>query len=112
MTPWYITPEDYSVTWEKMEGHEDAGTFQLNYASTQAAIQGLTKHFGMYTVQTSETGANKNMVSVSLAGKFLNIQQAMIVLILAFDTKMGCVLKIKVKSASEELTDELLASIH
>ncbi len=83
-----------------MEGHEDQSTFQLNYASTQAAMQELTRHFGMYTVQTTDSGNNKNMINISLAGKFLNTHQALILLMIAFDTKMGCLLKMKVKSAN------------
>jgi hypothetical protein len=35
----------------------------------------------------------------------------LVVLMLAFDTKMGCLLKIKVKTEDEELTDELVQSI-
>jgi hypothetical protein len=38
------------------------------------------------------------MVTISLAGKYLGIHSVLIVLILAYDTKMGCLLKIKAKS--------------
>ena len=53
----------------------------------------------MHIVKTDDT-SGKNMVALSLAGKFLSIHQALIVLMLAFDTKMGCLLKMKVKSIS------------
>jgi hypothetical protein len=57
-------------------------------------------------------GENKsNMVNVSLAGKYLGKHDVLVVLLLAFDTKMGCLLKIKVKSDNEELSDELVQSI-
>jgi len=38
------------------------------------------------------------MVSVNLAGRFLGSSEVLIVLMLAFDTKLGCLLKIKVKT--------------
>ena len=51
------------------------------------------------------------MVAVNLAGRFLGSKAVLMVLMLAFDTKLGCLLKIKVKSEDEELTDDLIASI-
>jgi len=51
------------------------------------------------------------MVSLSLAGKYLGKHDVLIVLLLAYDTKMGCLLKIKAKSDNEELSDELVQSI-
>lgn len=51
------------------------------------------------------------MVSLSLAGKYLGKHDVLIVLLLAYDTKMGCLLKIKVKSDNEDLSDELVQSI-
>ena len=55
--------------------------------------------------------SKSNMVNVSLAGKYLGKHDVLVVLLLAFDTKMGCLLKIKVKSDNEELSDELVQSI-
>lgn len=49
--------------------------------------------------------SKSNMVNVSLAGKYLGKHDVLVVLLLAFDTKMGCLLKIKVKSDNEELSD-------
>lgn len=51
------------------------------------------------------------MVTVNLAGKFLGSQEILMILILAFDTKMGCLLKIRVKTEDEDLTNELIESI-
>ena len=51
------------------------------------------------------------MVTVYLAGKYLGNTEVMVVLMLAYDSKMGCLLKIKVKSQEEDLTDELISSI-
>lgn len=51
------------------------------------------------------------MVNISLAGKYLGKHDVLIMLLLAYDTKMGCLLKIKVKSDNEELSDELIQSI-
>lgn len=51
------------------------------------------------------------MVTVHLAGRFLGAQAVLMVMMLAFDTKMGCLLKIKVKSEEEELTTDLIDSI-
>lgn len=53
----------------------------------------------------------QNMVNISLAGKYLGKHDVLIMLLLAYDTKMGCLLKIKVKSDNEELSDELIQSI-
>lgn len=44
------------------------------------------------------TETKNNMVSLSLAGKYLGKHDVLVVLLLAYDTKMGCLLKIKVKS--------------
>jgi hypothetical protein len=38
------------------------------------------------------------MVAINLAGRFLGSIQVLVILMLAFDTKMGCLLKIKVKT--------------
>lgn len=51
------------------------------------------------------------MVAVNLAGRFLGSKCVLIVLMLAFDTKLGCLLKIKIKSEDEELTEDLMGSI-
>jgi hypothetical protein len=51
------------------------------------------------------TETKTNMVNVSLAGKYLGSHDILMVLLLAFDTKMGCLLKIKVKSDNEELNE-------
>lgn len=51
------------------------------------------------------------MVAVNLAGRFLGSKAILMVLMLAFDTKMGCLLKIKVKTEDEELTTDLIESI-
>ena len=44
------------------------------------------------------------MLTISLAGKYLGKHDVMIVLMIAFDTKMGCLLKIKAKSDNEDLS--------
>jgi hypothetical protein len=44
------------------------------------------------------------MVAINLAGRFLGSTPVLVILMLAFDTKMGCLLKIKVKTSDEELT--------
>ena len=51
------------------------------------------------------------MVLVNLAGKFLGADSVLMILSLAFDTKMGCLLKIRVKTEEEDLTTELIESI-
>lgn len=51
------------------------------------------------------------MVAINLAGKFLGSIHVLIVLMLAFDTKLGCLLKIKIKCEDEELTSELIGSL-
>jgi hypothetical protein len=51
------------------------------------------------------------MLTISLAGKYLGKHDVLIVLMIAFDTKMGCLLKIKVKSDNEDLSSELVQSI-
>lgn len=51
------------------------------------------------------------MVAINLAGSFLGRVHVLVVLMLAFDTKMGCLLKIKVKTENEDLTEELVQSI-
>ena len=38
------------------------------------------------------------MVSINLSGKFLGSIKVLVVLMLAFDTKLGCLLKIKIKT--------------
>lgn len=81
-----------------MKGFEENSTFQLKYASTQAAEQELIKHFGLKKIENIEGITKGNMVAVNLAGRFLGSNAVLIVLMLAFDTKLGCLLKIKIKS--------------
>lgn len=69
------------------------------------------KHFGIRVIENSDKNAKPNTVTVWLAGKYLGIHETMLILVLAFDTKMGCLMKIKAKSTNEELTEELIASI-
>lgn len=111
MAQWVFEPSDFARTWEKMKGFEQNGTFQLKYASTQAAEQELIRHFGLKKLESTENVGKGNMVAVNLAGRFLGATHVLVVLMLAFDTKMGCLLKIKVKTEDEELTDELVQSI-
>lgn len=94
-----------------MKGFEENGTFQLKYASTQAAEQELIRHFGLKKLQNLQAAGKGNMVAVNLAGRFLGTKAVLIVLMLAFDTKLGCLLKIKVKSEDEDLTNDLIGSI-
>ena len=47
-------------------------------------------------------------MAVNLAGNFLGSKAILMVLMLAFDTKMGCLLKIKVKTEDEDLTYDLI----
>jgi coatomer protein complex subunit gamma len=84
-----------------MKGFEENGTFQLKYASTQAAEQELIKHFGLRKVETAPGTSKGNMVAVNLSGRFLGSKAVLVVLMLAFDTKLGCLLKIKIKSEDE-----------
>ena len=91
-----------------MKGFEENGTFQLKYASTQAAEQALTKDFGLKKIENPEPSTNPNLVNVYLAGYFLGVTRVLVVLMLAFDTKMGCILKIKVKTEEEQLTNTLI----
>lgn len=37
--------------WKDAKGHEDEGSFQLDYKTLDAAIKGLIKHFGMSIYQ-------------------------------------------------------------
>jgi hypothetical protein len=96
-------------------GEEANATFQLKYSSTEAAQQELIKHLGMKVIDVPETAsastANKNMVSVSLAGKYLGRHEILVVLLLAYDTKMGCILKIKAKCSNSEVSEEVVCSI-
>ena len=39
MSPWIIDGDDFSKTWEGIKGKEQNATFQLKYASTEAAQQ-------------------------------------------------------------------------
>lgn len=104
-------PNLFSKNWEQMKGFEEARTFQLKYTSTQAAEQELIRHFGLKKIENPEGESKANMVAVNLAGRFLGAKSILMVLMLAFDTKMGCLLKIKVKSEDEELTSDLIDSI-
>ena len=58
-----------------------------------------------------EESSKGNLVSINLSGKFLGSIKVLVVLMLAFDTKLGCLLKIKIKTEDEDLTNELLGSI-
>lgn len=49
--------------------------------------------------------AKPNMVVVNLAGKYLGSAPVLLMLILAYDTKLGCLLKIRVKTSNEDLTN-------
>ncbi len=51
------------------------------------------------------------MVAINLAGQYLGIHKVLISLLFAYDSKKGCLLKIKVKSEIEELTEALKDSI-
>lgn len=111
MAQWVFESSEFSSQWEKMKGFEVNGTFQLKYASTQAAEQELIRHFGLRRVEAAQNASKGNMVAINLAGKFLGAKAVLVVLMLAFDTKMGCLLKIKIKTEDEELTSDLLNSL-
>jgi hypothetical protein len=56
------------------------------------------KHFGLKKIENIEGVTKGNMVAINLAGRFLGSKAVLIILMLAFDTKLGCLLKIKIKS--------------
>jgi hypothetical protein len=58
----------------------------------------------MKVIDVPAENIKNNMVNVSLAGKYLGKHDVMIVLLIAYDTKMGCLLKIKAKSDNSELS--------
>jgi len=73
-------------------------TFALPYNSTAAAEQQLLKNFGLKKIENIDENVKGNFVSVYLSGKFLGSIKVLIVLMLAFDTKQGCLLKMKIKT--------------
>lgn len=55
----------------------------------------------MKVIDVPTENAKANLVNISLAGKYLGKHDVLMVLLLAYDTKMGCLLKIKAKSENE-----------
>ena len=64
MAHWAFESSDFSSQWEKMKGFEENGTFQLKYASTQAAEQELIKHFGLRRIEAPQNAGKGNMVAI------------------------------------------------
>ena len=96
--------------WTKSKGEKSQGTFQLNYASKQAAIQELMKKYGMTKIYEEEV-PNSNKVTLQLAGKYLGNFKTLMTLILGFDTKLGCVVKVMVLAEKEDLGQELVDAL-
>lgn len=43
-----------------------------------------------------------------LVGKYLNVASVMVICLIGFDAKLGCILKVTVKSDDEVLTNNIL----
>ena len=92
-----IEKAEFEAHWNNIKTEKAQGTFQLNYASKQAAIQELLKKYGITKIHEEEV-ANSNKVTLQLAGKYLGNFKTLMNLMVGFDTKLGCVVKIVVVS--------------
>ena len=97
MSNWLIEKTEFENQWKNIKGEVAQGTYQLHYASKQAAIQELTKKFGITKIYEEEA-PNSNKVSLMLAGKYLGKYKTLMNLMVGFDTKLGCVVKVVAKS--------------
>lgn len=110
MSHWNIEKAEFDKIWQKTKGEKVTGTFKLNYASKQAAIQELMKKYGITKIYEEEV-QNSNKVTLQLAGKYLGNFKTLMTLVVGFDTKLGCVVKITVLSEKEDLGQELVDAL-
>ena len=54
---------------------------------------------------------NSNKVTLQLAGKYLGNYRTLMTLVVGFDTKLGCVVKIMVLAEKEDLAQELVDAL-
>lgn len=95
MSHWFLDSEEFNKEWENLKESSEESTFKLNYASKQAAVEELRRKFGMRPISTEESG---NRVTLNLAGKYLGVHKTLATLTVAFDTKLGCVFRMKTTS--------------
>ena len=112
-TSYPLTDTSFAKRWASFEeAQETASTYQLNYKTVEAAIKGLIKHFGLAVCGKSDViNPNNNYHTLQLWGKYLDSEDVLVMGIIGFDAKMGCVLKSKVRSKDEFLSASINESI-
>lgn len=106
---WPIEASDFEAQWSKIESKTEKQAFKLSFGSKQAAIQELTKKYGMTCVSNEEIQNSKS--SINLAGKFLATYKVLMNVVVGFDTSLGCIAQVKAISEKEGLASELIESV-
>ena len=99
--------------WEKIGGHQSGseaqGTFQLPFKTTQEAVDGITKNFGMSICDgTNKVNAAEKAHNLLLSGQFLGKEMVLVRGIIGFNDTYGCVLKVVVRSLNAAISETVL----
>lgn len=103
----------FENVWKGMQGAEQKASYELQYQTLEAAIKGLTKHFGMYICENSDVINMSNKThSLMLAGTYLGYIPLLLNAVIGFQQGKGCVMVLRSKSPDEGLANGILDSVH
>lgn len=113
MVPQYLPKGSFVQNWDGFQTKEIAATYQLNYPNTQAAAKEIQKHFGLAVCEGEQEDPSKktNLNTCYLSGSYLGQERVLVICIIGFDTKKGCLMKLRVKCKDEEVGDSIANSV-
>lgn len=114
---WPLNQDEFEAMWVSLEHVEACSTFGLQFKTIKEAIQGMIKFFGNSTVSES-TGYVDKIANLNIAGKLLNkfeflakatIGQGNLQTGAETSFHKGCILKLQVRSNSQDISDLVFA---
>ncbi|KAL4445701.1 hypothetical protein ABPG74_006252 [Tetrahymena malaccensis] len=111
LTDWEIAKGKYETELNYLEGEVATQKFKLSYKSVDFAIQEIIKHFSISVCDGTNhipQVQTEKFHTLKLAGKYLDKEKFLLSCMIAMDSKQGCFLQMNVKSADEELNQDLI----
>ena len=92
---------------------EVTGTFQLPFKTTEEAVAGTIKSFGMSVCEDSgKPNVTEKVHNLLLSGLFLNLEMVLVRAAIGFSSEYGCVLKVTVRSLNQAVSRVVLECVN
>jgi coatomer protein complex subunit gamma len=114
--PMTINDGHFSSSWDQMGKTQNAreviNTFQLPFKTIEDATKGCIGFFGMHVCEGSnKPNVTEKVHNLLLSGNFMGQNPCLVKATIGFKQEYGCVLKLTVRSMSEQVCQTLLSCI-